>query len=110
LTTTSSSVLLTVIHNSRLFIMMAGRPIGSGCSLTARVALTLFFFICGAGSLLAAETPGVLDVSKLSPADRSFLLGNVAFALLHEFGLAVIRDFDVPKLGLEESSADTLRS
>lgn len=37
-----------------------------------------------------------------------FVLGNVLFALLHEVGHAVIRDFEVPVLGLEENSADTI--
>ena len=37
-----------------------------------------------------------------------FVLGNVVFALLHETGHAVIGDFAVPILGLEENSADTI--
>jgi hypothetical protein len=41
-------------------------------------------------------------------ARADFVVGNTAFALLHEFGHAVIRDFRVPILGLEENSADTL--
>jgi hypothetical protein len=41
-------------------------------------------------------------------ASETFLIGNVVFALLHEFGHAIIRDFDVPILGLEEESADTI--
>lgn len=44
-----------------------------------------------------------------SSADRDeFILGNIVFVLLHELGHAVIRDFQVPILGLEENSADTL--
>ena len=93
-------------HDLRL--VMAGRSIGSECSLTARVAISVFLFICGTGSLLAAESPDVSETPKLSAENRSFVLGNVAYALLHEFGHAVIRDFDVPLLGLEENSADTL--
>lgn len=43
----------------------------------------------------------------LSPAEELFLTGNVLFALLHEAGHAIIDEFDVPLLGLEENSADT---
>ena len=35
------------------------------------------------------------------------MIGNVLFALVHEFGHVIIRDFDVPLLGLEEESAPT---
>lgn len=52
----------------------------------------------------AEDAPGR---PKLSAGD-AFLLGNVVFALLHEFGHAIINDFDVPLLGLEENSADTI--
>lgn len=41
-------------------------------------------------------------------ATIDFILGNSLFVLLHEFGHAVIRDFEIPILGLEETSADTL--
>lgn len=41
-------------------------------------------------------------------ATRDFVLGNSLFVLLHEFAHAVIRDFEIPILGLEETSADTL--
>jgi hypothetical protein len=44
----------------------------------------------------------------VSPASEDFIIGNVTFALMHEFGHAIIRDFDVPLLGLEEESADTI--
>ena len=37
-----------------------------------------------------------------------FVIGNVGFIVLHEFGHAVIREFKVPLLGLEEDSADTI--
>jgi hypothetical protein len=56
----------------------------------------------------AADNAAATDVPTLSAAGETFLLGNVAFALLHEFGHAIIRDFEVPLLGLEEESADTL--
>lgn len=41
-------------------------------------------------------------------AATEFLVGNTVFVLAHEFGHAIIRDFKVPILGLEENSADTL--
>ena len=43
-----------------------------------------------------------------SAAAAEFLVGNTVFVLAHEFGHAIIRDFKVPILGLEENSADTL--
>jgi hypothetical protein len=48
------------------------------------------------------------DRPPLTDAGEIFVLGNVTFALLHEFGHAVISDFEVPLLGLEENSADTI--
>ncbi|TDJ45870.1 MAG: hypothetical protein E2O52_05835 [Gammaproteobacteria bacterium] len=41
-------------------------------------------------------------------ATIDFVVGNAVFILLHEFGHVVIRDFDIPILGLEENAADTL--
>jgi hypothetical protein len=46
--------------------------------------------------------------SSPSAAATEFLIGNTVFVLAHEFGHAIIRDFNVPILGLEENSADTL--
>ncbi len=56
----------------------------------------------------AEESTGGSPAQTLSPASEMFLLGNVVFALFHEFGHAIIRDFDIPLLGLEENSADTI--
>ena len=39
---------------------------------------------------------------------EDFVVGNIGFILLHEFGHAIIREFKVPLLGLEEDSADTI--
>jgi hypothetical protein len=64
--------------------------------------------------LMLQHTPAVADgateavAPKISSAGEVFIVGNTTFALLHEFGHVVIRDFDVPLLGLEEESADTL--
>ena len=44
----------------------------------------------------------------MTSASETFLHGNVVFALLHEAGHAIISDFEVPLLGLEENSADTI--
>ncbi len=47
--------------------------------------------------------------SSVEPtAATEFLIGNTVFVLAHEFGHAIIQDFSVPILGLEENSADTL--
>jgi hypothetical protein len=94
--------------------MIARRRLEHDRRSIAGIAVVLFLAICGTAPSPVAAAPDVVaapDVSEaptLSPADRSFVLGNVAFALLHEFGHVVIRTFDVPLLGLEESSADTL--
>ena len=41
--------------------------------------------------------------------DRNqFIVGNIVFVLLHEFGHLVIDDFDIPVLGNSEDAADTL--
>lgn len=37
-----------------------------------------------------------------------FIIGNIVFVLLHEFGHLVIDDFDIPVLGNSEDAADTL--
>jgi hypothetical protein len=55
----------------------------------------------------AAGPAGAADPEPPSAADE-FLLGNTLFVLAHEFGHVIIHDFDVPILGLEEPSADTL--
>jgi hypothetical protein len=49
---------------------------------------------------------GTDEATQLATID--FVLGNAVFVLLHEFGHVVIRDFDIPILGLEENAADTL--
>jgi hypothetical protein len=54
----------------------------------------------GASAAVAAQ---LADEARVN-----FVVANVVFALLHEFGHAAIRDFEIPLLGLEEDSADTL--
>jgi len=57
----------------------------------------------------AAFAPaGATDATPLDPVQREFVAANTLFALLHEFGHAIIRDNQIPLLGLEENSADTL--
>jgi hypothetical protein len=56
-------------------------------------------------ALELADEPGQ---AALSEAETMFVKGNVAFALLHEMAHAIIADFDVPILGLEENAADTI--
>lgn len=69
--------------------------------LLAIVVLVAMAATAARGAPAAAPPPS-------SAARSEFVLGNVLFVLLHEFGHAVIRDFHVPILGLEENSADTL--
>jgi hypothetical protein len=59
-----------------------------------------------AQSEVADETTGA--PAELDPETRAFIIGNAIFVVFHEFGHVLIRDFDVPILGLEENSADTL--
>lgn len=65
------------------------------------------------GCLLLTAAAARADVTSpaaaaASPFAREFIIGNVGFIVLHEFGHAVIREFNVPLLGLEEDSADTI--
>lgn len=71
-------------------------------------AIVICAAIIGSGRALASEVSERSDAPALSSASEIFVLGNVVFALLHEFGHAVISDFEVPLLGLEENSADTI--
>ena len=88
--------------------MIARRRLVNDCRVIAGIAIVLFLTIRDTASSPAVAAPDVSETPTLSPADRSFVLGNVGFALLHEFGHVVIRTFDIPLLGLEENSADTL--
>jgi hypothetical protein len=56
----------------------------------------------------SAPAPAAVAAQSADEARANFVVANVVFALLHEFGHAVIRDFEIPLLGLEEDSADTL--
>jgi len=76
--------------------------------LPAGVIIALL--VCGAPNI-HAQDPGPTieetdEAAQLATID--FIVGNSLFVLLHEFGHVVIRDFDLPILGLEENSADTL--
>jgi hypothetical protein len=70
----------------------------------------------GSAVVVALCLAGVASASAQAPSgdgasdarSGDFLVGNLAFVLLHEFGHAVIREFHVPLLGLEEDSADTI--
>ena len=59
-------------------------------------------------STVASEPGDDAGKAALSPAEELFLTGNVLFALLHEAGHAIVDEFDVPILGLEENAADTI--
>ena len=88
--------------------MIARRHLVNDCRAIAGIAIVLFLTIRDTAASPAVAVPDLSETPTLSPADRSFVLGNVGFALLHEFGHVVIRTFDIPLLGLEENSADTL--
>ena len=45
---------------------------------------------------------------ELNRLAAEFIMGNTYFVLLHEFGHVLVRDLELPILGLEENSADTL--
>ncbi len=67
---------------------------------------------CLATAVLAGRLAGAAEPAATPAPDPAaateFLVGNTVFVLAHEFGHAIIRDFKVPILGLEENSADTL--
>lgn len=72
-------------------------------------ALTVLAAFTISGPAAAAETPEADPTPvELNRAARDFITGNLLFVLLHEFGHMLIRDFEIPLLGLEENSADTL--
>ena len=77
-----------------------------------RVARRLLASLCLAAGLASpvatAEIPPPTPAPPVAADRDAFMLGNAVFVLLHELGHAVIRDFQVPILGLEENSADTL--
>ncbi|HEY4646679.1 MAG TPA: DUF4344 domain-containing metallopeptidase [Steroidobacteraceae bacterium] len=81
----------------------AERRIHIACAVIAVCAMALVL-----RPLSAAESSTAAEAPAISSASETFIVGNVTFALLHEFGHAIIRDFDVPLLGLEEESADTI--
>ncbi len=71
---------------------------------TAIIAILLF---CAPILIHAQDSePAPDEANQLAAID--FVVGNSVFVLLHEFGHVVIRDFDIPILGLEENAADTL--
>ena len=66
---------------------------------TLGMFLILFIFPVSAR---AVETVGPDDYRS------EFVVGNIVFVLLHEFGHLIIDDFDIPVLGNNEDAADTL--
>ena len=74
----------------------------------AWAAIALATMALGPRPVPSEESATAARQPAISAASETFLLGNVTFALLHEFGHAIIRDFNVPLLGLEEESADTI--
>lgn len=66
------------------------------------------FVVLGLAGTVALAPVAAADEPALDTGQRRFVAANTLFALLHEFGHAIIRDNEVPLLGLEENSADTL--
>lgn len=60
-----------------------------------------------AGATPSASSPAP-PTGNTSAYGNDFVIGNTGFIVLHEFGHAIIREFKVPLLGLEEDSADTI--
>jgi Putative metallopeptidase len=81
-----------------------------------RLHATVLAIACGVFSLAAATTGRAAPAASIKPATDvslstaqvDFVVSNTIFALLHEMGHVIIRDFEVPLLGMEEDSADTL--
>ncbi len=73
-------------------------------------------FLCALLCLMAAMHPATATEPRavhLSPAEREemlklFVLANVEFTILHEFGHALIHQFSLPVLGQEEDAADQM--
>ncbi len=86
-----------------------GMRISSLFSLPVVVAAGLLTVV-GPGPANAEDTKPAADQAAEvgRSASIDFVLGNSLFVLLHEFGHVLIRDFDIPLLGLEENSADTI--
>jgi len=57
--------------------------------------------------LIAVKSPAA-TVTDIDPDRVEFVLGNVAFVILHEFSHLIIDDFQIPVLGNGEDAADTL--
>lgn len=74
------------------------------------IAVALFANCAFAAPAAPAAPPAPAHEAARPAADAQldFVISNTIFALLHEMGHAIIRDFDVPLLGMEEDSADTL--
>ena len=77
-----------------------GRRYLSGACVLATVLLC--------SPIAAAQENGPDSTLPISPDRAWFIVGNAYFILLHEFGHTLIRDLDIPVLGLEENAADTL--
>ena len=72
------------------------------------LSLTLLALALPAAGATPPAAPPAPQAGNSSAYGNDFVIGNVGFIVLHEFGHAVIREFKVPLLGLEEDSADTI--
>ena len=79
-------------------------------TMTTRLIMPLLAMAALATQPSVAQTPTGAEAAPatLPPFAEEFLVGNIAFIVFHEFGHAIIREFNVPLLGLEEDAADTI--
>ncbi len=67
-----------------------------------------FFFVVWMAAVTYSTAAYAADDSQSMRDREQFVIGNIVFVLLHEFGHLVIDDFDIPVLGNSEDAADTL--
>jgi hypothetical protein len=85
-----------------------GRAVGSAARtpLNYATAPALFILICLVSACVA--TNPVRDDRAQRISETEFILGNIAFAMMHELAHLIISENQVPMLGSEESAADQI--
>lgn len=74
------------------------------------LALAVLTFVTSPAFSAGAPTPSAIRMSEATRQEiiQEFVLANVEFTLLHEFGHAIIDHFPIPVFGLEEDAADQI--
>ncbi len=67
-----------------------------------------FFYAVWMAAVTCSTAAHAADDARTMQDREQFVIGNIVFVLLHEFGHLVIDDFDIPVLGNSEDAADTL--